>query len=72
MENAKNALENAKATLDSKSLDAICLNVLSEDFTPMESEQNEVFWISKDRQKKIHTQHKMNLAFEILNQAKDL
>ena len=66
----KNALKYAKNTLINKNLDAICLNLLTKnDFG---SEENEIIFITKDKEILFEQDTKENIAFRIVDAAKYL
>ncbi|SFV55431.1 Phosphopantothenoylcysteine decarboxylase / Phosphopantothenoylcysteine synthetase [hydrothermal vent metagenome] len=68
---AKNAKENAKKMLQTKDLDAVCLNILknSSDFG---KESNEIEFITSSNEKLLPNKPKLSLAFEIIDKAKGL
>ncbi|WP_104721328.1 bifunctional phosphopantothenoylcysteine decarboxylase/phosphopantothenate--cysteine ligase CoaBC [Helicobacter mesocricetorum] len=68
----ENGINNALQTLNKKSLDAICLNEISPSFSPMDSKDNKIIWITKDLQKNLGYNDKLHLSFAILNEAKNL
>jgi len=64
----KNALKYAKNTLKNKNLDAICLNLLTKnDFG---SNENEIIFITKDKEILFSQDTKENIAFRIVDAAK--
>ena len=64
----KNALKYAKNTLKNKNLDAICLNLLTKnDFG---SDENEIIFITKDKEILFSQDTKENIAFRIVDAAK--
>ncbi len=69
---SQNGLENAKKTLQNKNLDAICLNEISPTLNPLNASENQILWITKKGQKDLGRRDKLSLAFEILNEAKNL
>ncbi|WP_269149111.1 phosphopantothenoylcysteine decarboxylase domain-containing protein [Helicobacter apodemus] len=68
----ENGINNALQTLHKKSLDAICLNEISSNFTPMDSKENKILWVTKDLQKNLGYADKLHLSFAIFNEAKHL
>jgi len=68
---AQNALQNAVNMLQKKSLDAVCLNLLT-DAKSFGSQTNSVEFITEDKQHSIPKNDKLNVAFEILNYAKEI
>ncbi|MDX1809903.1 MAG: bifunctional phosphopantothenoylcysteine decarboxylase/phosphopantothenate--cysteine ligase CoaBC [Sulfurospirillaceae bacterium] len=67
----KTALENARNMLTNKGLDAVCLNVLDKN-NNFGSDNNEVTLITAKEEKKIEFDTKLNVAFEILNELKNI
>ena len=66
----KNALKYAKNTLIKKNLDAICLNLLTKN--NFGSDENEIIFITKNKEKIIQQDTKENVAFRIVNEIKYL
>jgi len=67
----KTALENAKKALNTKGIDAIALNILKEQ-NNFGSDKNEIIFITKDKEQKIELNSKINVAFSLINLAKEL
>jgi len=67
----KTALENAKKALNTKGIDAIALNILKEQ-NNFGSDNNEIIFITKDKEQKIELNSKINVAFSLINLAKEL
>ncbi len=66
----KNALKYAKNTLYKKNLDAICLNLLTKnDFG---SDENEIIFITKDKEIKLTQDTKENIAFKVVDASKHI
>ena len=66
----KNAIKYAKNTLKNKNLDAICLNLLTKnDFG---SDENEIIFITKDKEMLFKQDTKENIAFRIVDAIKNL
>ncbi|MEO1928443.1 MAG: bifunctional phosphopantothenoylcysteine decarboxylase/phosphopantothenate--cysteine ligase CoaBC [Nautiliaceae bacterium] len=66
----KNALKYAKNTLYNKNLDAICLNLLTKnDFG---SDENEIIFITKDKEIKLSQDTKENIAFKVVDASKHI
>lgn len=65
-------LESAKKALKNKNLDAICLNMIDENFSPFNAENNDITFLSNDTCENLGKGHKLDLAFKILNKAKSL
>ncbi len=66
----QNALKYAKNTLINKNLDAICLNLLTKnDFG---SDENEIIFITKDKEIKFSQDTKENIAFKVADAVKNL
>ncbi len=68
---ATNALENAKAMLSQKELDAVCLNVL-ENAKSFGSDTNAITFITQNEQKELTKDDKLALSLKILDEAKGL
>jgi phosphopantothenoylcysteine decarboxylase/phosphopantothenate--cysteine ligase len=68
---AKSAVSAAKAALESKGVDAVCLNVLGES-VDFGSDENEVTVFDKNGESKIEKANKLFVALEILECAKRL
>ena len=67
----KEAKQNAINMLENKSIDAVCLNILKE-ANNFGSDLNEVTCISKTKEEKLPLDSKLNIAFKILDFAKEL
>jgi len=66
----KNALKYAKNTLIKKNLDAICLNLLTKnDFG---SDENEIIFITGDKEIKFEQDSKKNIALKLVNAIKHI
>ena len=68
---AQNAHKNATNMLDSKDLDAVCLNILK-DSNSFGSDTNKVEFIKADKIESIDHADKLSVAFEILDHAKKI
>ena len=68
---AKTAESNASKILDSKNIDAVCLNILK-DSTSFGSDSNAVEFISANTINSIPRADKLNVAFNILKHAENL
>jgi len=68
---AQKALTNATQMLQTKKLDAVCLNILK-DSSSFGTETNSVEFITKKNTQLIPTNDKLHIAFEILKNAKEL
>lgn len=68
---AENAHKNATNMLDTKELDAVCLNILK-DSSSFGSDTNKVEFIKADKIESIAHADKLSVAFEILEHAKDI
>ena len=66
----KNALKYAKNTLTNKNLDAICLNLLTKN--NFGSDENEIIFITKNKEKLIPQDTKENIAFRIVDELKNI
>jgi phosphopantothenoylcysteine decarboxylase/phosphopantothenate--cysteine ligase len=66
-----NGLNNAASLLEDKGADAVCYNLLSTT-NNFGSDDNEIIWITPNKQVKIDKQDKLSLAFKILENAKKL
>jgi len=67
----KHALEHAKALLEKKKVDAVCLNVLK-DSESFGTDENEILFVTKERVKDLGKADKLTLAEKILDEAKAL
>lgn len=70
--NEEVSLQNAQNALRQKQIDAICLNTITESKNPLESQQNQIFWIQDSSVVDLGFCDKFSLAFKILQQAKNL
>lgn len=70
--NEEVSLQNAQNALRQKQIDAICLNTITESKNPLESKQNQIFWIQDSSIVDLGFCDKFSLAFKILQQAKNL
>lgn len=70
LENAQNALENARNALMQKNLDAICLNMLQN--APFGSEENSITFITASECTHFEPSHKLLQSFLVLDSAKRL
>ncbi|MBR8464018.1 bifunctional phosphopantothenoylcysteine decarboxylase/phosphopantothenate--cysteine ligase CoaBC [Campylobacter sp. faydin G-24] len=68
---AKNAEANAKNMLNAKTLDAVCLNIISSE-NKFGSELNEVTFITKNSQTTLKMAEKSKIAMQIAKLAKEL
>ena len=66
-----NALKNAKNMLKNKNLNAVCLNILGKDIN-FGSEDTQIEFLTKDKNIKIDKNDKLSVAFEILDNSKEL
>ncbi|MDH4943799.1 bifunctional phosphopantothenoylcysteine decarboxylase/phosphopantothenate--cysteine ligase CoaBC [Sulfurimonas sp. C5] len=67
----QNAKTNATNMLNSKSIDAVCLNILKNS-SSFGTDTNEIEFIIQNKSVMIPKDSKLNVAFEILNNAKEL
>lgn len=67
----QNATKNALKMLENKGIDAVCLNVLK-DSSSFGADTNRVDFLSKDKHEKIALSDKLSVAFEILENAKNI
>lgn len=65
-------LQNARNALREKQIDAICLNTITSSSNPLESLDNQIFWIQDSLVIDLGFCDKLSLAFKILQQAKNL
>ncbi|MDA3908981.1 MAG: bifunctional phosphopantothenoylcysteine decarboxylase/phosphopantothenate--cysteine ligase CoaBC [Sulfurimonas sp.] len=65
------AMKNASRMIDSKEVDAVCLNVLK-DSSSFGSDRNKIEFITPKRKESLPETDKLSLAFDILNHAKSL
>jgi phosphopantothenoylcysteine decarboxylase/phosphopantothenate--cysteine ligase len=68
---AENAKEHAKKMLQSKQIDAVCLNILK-NASDFGKESNEVEFITQKSEKLLPDKNKLALSFEIIDEAKEL
>ena len=66
----KNALKYAKNTLINKNLDAICLNLLTKN--NFGSDENEIIFITKDKEIKFNQDKKEKIAFKVVDAIKNI
>ena len=66
----KNALKYAKNALNKKNLNAICLNLLTKN--NFGSDENEIIFITKDKETLFKQDTKENIAFRIVDAAKNI
>ncbi len=66
----KNALNSAKNALISKNANAICLNLLTKN--NFGSDENEVIFITKDKEIKFNQSSKLNIAKKIIEETKNV
>ncbi|CAM2852200.1 bifunctional phosphopantothenoylcysteine decarboxylase/phosphopantothenate--cysteine ligase CoaBC [Helicobacter burdigaliensis] len=69
---SKEGVESAKNALKNKNLNAICLNMISENSSPFNADTNNITFISNKICENLGEGHKLDLAFQILNKAKGL
>ena len=69
---SKNGIENAKKALKQKGLDAICLNVITQNHNPLNANNNQLLWVKDTLVKDLGFCDKLSLAFKILEQAQHL
>lgn len=67
----ENALKSAKEMLINKHLDAVCLNILS-DNVKIGGDASEIYFITREVNKKIKLSSKQNIAFDIVKMVKSL
>ncbi|MDY3112751.1 MAG: bifunctional phosphopantothenoylcysteine decarboxylase/phosphopantothenate--cysteine ligase CoaBC, partial [Helicobacter sp.] len=72
LESSQNAESLAKTALEKKGLNAICLNRISDNFNPLDSNQNEITFITKDSSILLPLSDKITLSFKILQEVKKL
>lgn len=68
---AQNAMQNATKMLESKNLDAVCLNILK-DSTSFGTDTNAIEFITQEKTTSLASDTKLKIAFEIANLAKSL
>jgi len=68
---AQHGMENAKALLEQKGVDAVCYNLL-EDSSSFGTEENEITFITKEKQIALGRADKLTLSHAILDAAKGL
>ena len=66
-----NAISNASKMIDSKNIDAVCLNILK-DSSSFGAETNKVEFITPDKIESIPQADKLSVSFDILEHAKSL
>ncbi len=69
--NSQEGLENAKALLDAKGVDAVCYNLL-QDATSFGGDENEITFITKEKSIPLGRADKLTLAQRIISHAKEL
>lgn len=69
---SKDGIQNAQSTLKQKGLDAICLNTITKQHSPLNSTDNRLLWIENSLIKDLGFCDKLSLAFNILEQARHL
>ena len=69
---AQNGIANAKSTLSQKGLDAICLNTITKTHNPLESQSNQIVFITNKEVQDLGFHDKLDLAFMILQKAQML
>ncbi|BCD62016.1 phosphopantothenoylcysteine decarboxylase / phosphopantothenate---cysteine ligase [Nitratiruptor sp. YY08-26] len=69
--NEESALENAQAMLESKNIDAVCLNLVK-GATKFGSDKNQIIYITKEKTIKSPLKEKLELALDITEIVKDL
>ncbi|MDT8337924.1 MAG: bifunctional phosphopantothenoylcysteine decarboxylase/phosphopantothenate--cysteine ligase CoaBC [Sulfurimonas sp.] len=67
----QHAIANALKMMDSKGVDAVCLNVLK-DSSSFGTDTNEIEFITADNQESIPKSDKLNVSFQILEHAKKI
>ena len=67
-----NGITNAKDALTRKNLDAICLNTITQTHNPLESQNNQILFITDKESQDLGFCDKFSLAFKILQQAQNL
>jgi len=67
----KNAKDSAKKAREQKELDAVCLNILSQD-GGFGSDENEICWIDAKGETQIAKNDKLKVAFEVVRLAESL
>ncbi len=68
---SSNALNNASKMIDTKNIDAVCLNILK-DSTSFGSDTNEIDFITPSGAQKLQSADKLSISFNILDHAKVL
>jgi phosphopantothenoylcysteine decarboxylase/phosphopantothenate--cysteine ligase len=68
---SENGYENAKNSIESKGIDAVCYNLLK-DSQSFGTEDNAITFISNEESVDLGTASKLNLSFKILNESKKL
>ncbi|WP_373035486.1 bifunctional phosphopantothenoylcysteine decarboxylase/phosphopantothenate--cysteine ligase CoaBC [Sulfurimonas sp.] len=67
----ESAMKNASKMIDSKEVDAVCLNILK-DSSSFGSDTNKIEFITPDKIESLPSADKLSLAFDILKHAKSL
>jgi len=68
---ANEATKNASKLLDSKEVDAVCLNVLK-DSSSFGKDKNQIDFINADSITKLNSNDKLSISFDILEHSKKL
>jgi phosphopantothenoylcysteine decarboxylase/phosphopantothenate--cysteine ligase len=68
---ANNAVKNASKMIDTKGVDAVCLNILN-DSSSFGSDTNKIDFITPDKIESLPNADKFSLSFEIIKHAKEL
>lgn len=70
-EEGEAAFMNAKKALERKGVEAICLNLIAQE-SPLESEQNEIWLLTPQKEIKIPRDEKLGVALALLDEVKSL
>ncbi len=68
---SNNGLKNAKNSIESKNIDAVCYNLL-EDSSSFDTEDNSITFITKDNSIDLGRASKLDLSFKILDESRAL
>ena len=68
---SENGFDNAKNSIESKGIDAVCYNLLKDSHS-FGTEENAITFISNEESVDLGTASKLNLSFKILNESKKL
>lgn len=68
---SKNGFNNAKKSIESKNIDAVCYNLL-EDSSSFGTEDNKIIFITKENSIDLGKDSKLNLSFKILDESRVL